>query len=357
MTRPSKQLNHSFLNRADNDLLTGMRSNRLIRFSSLHRFIHRSRAHYAILCLILCFAKEADAFQSIRTGSFHSARITIENLKRTFLFHVPKLLADSAKLVFVLHGSGMEARGMQVLTGGEFDRIADRQKDIIVVYPQAYGRYWNDCRKSATYDARKLHIDDIAFFEAMVKYFKDHYAVDDQQVFAAGYSNGAQMCFKLAKERPGMFKGFAAVAANLPAETNDDCVESHQPVSMLLLNGTSDPINPYNGGMVKAGDGKERGPVMSTDQTLHYWLVVDKGDSTAPKEFDFPDINTKDKSTAVEYTYDCVESGKKVVLVKVINGGHIFMNTGFRFWPRVLGNVNKDISAPQVIMEFFAGMK
>lgn len=226
--------------------------------------INLRKVFFLSLCLTLCIS----SFQTILCGPLHSAHLTVNNFKRTFLFYVPKHLSDTPKLVFVLHGSGMEAKGMQVLTGGQFDKLADKNKDIIVVYPQAYGRYWNDCRKSATFDSRKLNVDDVAFFENMVKYFKDNYAIDEQEVFATGYSNGAQMCFKLAKERPGVFKGFAAVAANLPAVTNDDCINASQPVSMLLLDGTADPINPYNGGVVKAGDGKERGEVMSTNQTL-----------------------------------------------------------------------------------------
>lgn len=316
------------------------------------RNLNLKRIVFLSLCLALCITSS----QSSRCNPLHSARLTVNNLKRTFLYYIPKHLTQTPKLVFVLHGSGMEAKGMQVLSGAQFDKLADKNKDIIVVYPQGYGRYWNDCRKSATFDSKKLKVDDIAFFESMVKYFKENYAIDEQHVFAAGYSNGAQMCFKLAKERPGVFKGFAAVTANLPAETNDDCVQSHQPVSMLLLNGTADPINPYNGGIVKAGDGKERGEVMSTNQTLQYWLGLAKGDTTSMKEYDFPDVNTKDKSTAIQYTYDCVQSEKKVVLIKVINGGHIFMNAGFHLWPRVFGNVNKDINAPQVIMEFFRSL-
>jgi polyhydroxybutyrate depolymerase len=302
--------------------------------------------------LTLCIG----SYQSVYTGQLHSGRVAVGKFKRAFLFYVPKHVSDAPKLVFVLHGSGMEAKGMQVLTGAQFDKLADLKKDMIVVYPQAYGRYWNDCRKSATFDSRKLNVDDIAFFENMVKYFKTNYSIDEKEIFATGYSNGAQMCFKLAKERPDVFKGFAAVAANLPAATNDDCIQTNQPVSMLLLDGTSDPINPFNGGVVKAGDGKERGEVMSTVQTLQYWLGVDKGDSVSAKEYDFPDITKNDKSTAVEYTYDCVQSGKKVVFIKVINGGHIFMNAGFHLWPRVFGNVNKDISAPQIIMEFFRSL-
>ncbi len=316
------------------------------------RSLRGRKALIALIVLSLC----SGVLQPTLAGQLHSGRITIDKLKRSFLFYIPKNLSDAPKLVFVLHGSGMEAKGMQVLTGGQFDKLAEAKKDIIVVYPQAYGRYWNDCRKSATFDSKKLNINDVAFFDSMVKYFKDNYSIDHKNIFAAGYSNGAQMCFKLAKARPGVYRGFAAVAANLPAPANDDCAAASQPVSMLLLNGTADPINPYNGGVVKSGDGKERGEVMSTNQTLQYWLDLDSGDTTSQKEYDFPDVNKSDRSTAVEYTYDCVQSGKKVVLIKVINGGHIFMNAGFHLWPRVFGNVNKDISAPQVIMEFFRSL-
>ena len=321
------------------------------------RNFNLKKIFFLSLCLTLCIGANCYSLQSIRSSPLQSVHLTVNNLKRTFLFYVPKHVVQAPKLIFVLHGSGMEAKGMQVLTGGQFDELADEYRDIIVVYPQGYGRYWNDCRTSATFDARKLNVDDVAFFESMVKYFKVNYAIDEQEVFATGYSNGAQMCFKLAKERPRVFKGFAAVAANLPVETNDDCVQASQPVSMLLLNGTADPINPYNGGMVKAGDGKKRGEVMSTNQTLQCWLALDKGDTTSQKVYEFPDVNESDKSTAVEYTYECVQTGKKVVLIKVINGGHIFMNAGFHLWPRAFGNVNKDISAPQIIVEFFRSLK
>ena len=197
------------------------------------RNFNLKKIFFLSLCLTLCIGANCYSLQSIRSSPLQSVHLTVNNLKRTFLFYVPKHVVQAPKLIFVLHGSGMEAKGMQVLTGGQFDELADEYRDIIVVYPQGYGRYWNDCRTSATFDARKLNVDDVAFFESMVKYFKDNYAIDEQEVFATGYSNGAQMCFKLAKERPRVFKGFAAVAANLPVETNDDCVEANQPVSML----------------------------------------------------------------------------------------------------------------------------
>jgi polyhydroxybutyrate depolymerase len=315
------------------------------------------RLYLGSIVLMMCAAAVCNGRTPKGSGALQANLLRIDNVTRDFYHYVPSNLKNPAKLIFVLHGSGMTAKGMQMLSGHEFDRLADRHRDMIIVYPQGYGRYWNDCRGTGTYDAKRLKVDDVAFFVAMINYYIDKFGIDDSNVFATGYSNGGQMCFKLAKERPELFRGIAAVCANLPAGGNDDCAESGKPVSMLVMNGTSDPINPYGGGLVKAGDDKQRGEVVSTSRTMQYLLTLDKGDSTSVKEYPYPDLNTKDKSTAVRYTYNCAQTGKSVVLVKVINGGHIYMNDGFRYWPRMLGNVNKDISAPRVITDFFRSLR
>ena len=309
-----------------------------------------------VLALLLCVCVGAGAEPHNRSSSLRSGRVRVKQLARDFSYYAPARLSDSPKLVFVLHGSGMTAIGMRLASGHQFDRLADTYGDMVIVYPQGYGRYWNDCRVGGTYDAKKMNVDDVGFFAAMIRFFRENYHIDTTRVFVTGYSNGAQMCFKLAKESPGLFRGFASVGANLPVETNNDCKESGEPVSMLMINGTSDPVNPYDGGKVKAGDGKQRGDVISTSRTLQYWIHLAGGDSVVAKEYDYPDTDTKDKSTAVRYTYDCTQTGKTVVLLKVIHGGHIFMNDGFRYWPRVLGNVNRDIDAPTVIIDFFRGL-
>ncbi len=42
----------------------------------------------------------------------------------------------------------------------------------------------------------------------------------------------------------------AVAAANLPTPDNNDCQPAKRPLSVLVMNGTADPINPYNGGKV-----------------------------------------------------------------------------------------------------------
>jgi len=279
----------------------------------------------------------------------------VGNLQREFYYHAPKGVSEKPQLIFVLHGSTGTPEVAQLSTGHQFDKLADESKDAIIVYPAGYHKYWNDCRKVATYDAKKQNIDDVAFFGKMIAYFKERYHIDTARVFAVGHSNGGHMCYKLAKEKPEWFKGVAAISASLPVDENNDCYDAHQPVSVLVMNGTSDPINPFNGGEVVAGDGQKRGAVRSTDQTIQYWIENDSCNA-APTITNFPDLDASDNSTAAAYLYQNAMTGKQVELVKITNGGHVIPNPTFSLWPKSLGNVNKDINAPKIIWDFFKGL-
>ena len=125
---------------------------------------------------------------------------------------------------------------------------------------------------------------------------------------------------------------------------------------MLIMHGTTDPLNPYNGGNKGLNDGYDRGTVVSTAESVNYWLNLD-GCNLKPDSSMYPDINKGDSSKAYNFTYSNPQTGKKVVFIKIVNGGHNIPNPGFNFWPKMLGNVNKDIYAPQIIMDFFVGLK
>jgi polyhydroxybutyrate depolymerase len=277
-------------------------------------------------------------------------------LERVFWYYVSDSVMKNPDLLFVLHGSTMTGREMEIVTGRQFDRIADTSRNLIVVYPQGYEKYWNDCRKSARYQSRLEGVNDVDFIAKLINYFALKYHIDKKQVFVLGYSNGGEMSFKLAIERPDLFKGFAAISANLPVLSNNNCGESVKPVSMLVMNGTADPINPYNGGDIVLPDGMNRGRVVSTQQTIQYWINLSHCNSALASIFTFPDIDKTDSSTVIEFQYSCPETQKKIVLLKINNGGHTIPNPGFGFWPKVLGNVNKDINAPYLIYRYFMSL-
>jgi polyhydroxybutyrate depolymerase len=93
-------------------------------------------------------------------------------------------------------------------------------------------------------------VDDVGFLRALVARFATEHGADRARVFATGISNGGQMALRLALEAPELVRGVAPVAASLPAERNMDCRPAGRPVSVLIMNGTADPMNPFGGGDV-----------------------------------------------------------------------------------------------------------
>lgn len=288
--------------------------------------------------------------------SLKYSTVKVNGLDREFYYYVPANVSKHPKLLFALHSSNNVARDMQLMTGNQFNNLADKYKDMIIVYPQGYDRRWNDCRASNDNYSRYHNIDDVAFIEKTINYFSTNCDIDKSNVYAMGYATGSLMCYKLAKERPDLFKGVAVVCATLPTKTNDDCHESSKPVSMLIINGTADPIFKYDGGDVISPKGKNAGPFLSTMETISYWLSLDKGDTDVVATYKYPEIAGNDNTSVYQYYYPCPKTNKKVMLVKVVNGGHVFPNPVYQVWPSSVGNVTNDINAAEVIVDFFRGL-
>lgn len=279
--------------------------------------------------------------------------LKVDDKVRLFRYTKPKENSGKAKIIFVLHGSGMGMDFMEEVVGGQFNTLALEDSNTIIVYPEGFKGNWNDCRAKATYPAKLENSNDVTFLLDIKKRLKRKFNFDDLDVYAVGYSNGGHMCFKLAKVASSEFKGFAVVGANLPVSDNDDCTSSHKAVSMLLINGTTDPINPYGGGEVWSGDGQTRGCVMSLEATRDYWLGLLPGESKLESKIDYEDTYPKDNSRAVQRTYSSFGSSIKVSTLEIVNGGHHFANPDFKDWPHYLGNLNQDVNLPEIIMTFF----
>lgn len=250
-----------------------------------------------------------------------SDSLLIEDHYRKFHFQKPSDGQSNSSLVFVLHGSGGDGLGAR--NGAiKLQNVAEKE-NVLVVYPDGYKRYWNECRKAATSDANLKNINENAFFDGMITYFKTKYKIDTRHVFAVGTSGGGHMAYKLALTMPGKFRAITAIIANLPTEDNMDCAPSGKPVSVMIVNGTKDPLNLYNGGEMRIPN-VYLGTVRSTDQTFRYWARL-SGYTGEPVRSLLPDTDPADGKTIEKYVYK--KKGKpEVVLLKVINGKHDYPN-------------------------------
>ncbi len=206
-------------------------------------------------------------------GALKQAVLDIDGIRRDYSYYLAPELQDKPALVFVLHGSRSNREQIRWQTAYGFDHLAGPE-NFIPVYPNGFENHWNDCRGSASYSANTLDINDLQFFKAMIDEFEDRFDIDRRKVYATGFSNGGHMAFKLALEMPDQIAAIAPIAANLPVDSNLDCRKSGQPVSVALFNGTRDPINPYDGGLVELFGDRSRGEVLSSDDTIAYWRAL-----------------------------------------------------------------------------------
>lgn len=284
------------------------------------------------------------------SGSLTEQSLNYFGHRRTFQVYMPEYLSKSPDLIYVLHGStgsGLEIREQMAY---EFDLIAE-EGNAVVVYPDGFKNHWNDCRASADYEAKLRKIDDIGFFKKIEKQVGKEMQLNFKDIFVVGLSNGGHMAFKLAMEAPDWVTAIAAIAANLPVNPNNDCQSIGLPAAVLIMNGTKDPVNPYNGGEVNLfGAGASRGQVMATWETTDYWTSLAKQEGE-PKIVELENVNRSDGSEV--YLSLWRSPGALPVAVYTIEGGGHTIPHPRSSLPGLLGKTNRDINAPREIWNFF----
>jgi len=269
---------------------------------------------------------------------------------RTWIAYVPAKPATHPALVIALHGSMGTGEQAREAYGYDFDLLADRQ-GFIAVYPQGYEGHWNDCKVKGPYSAKTENIDDVGFLHALVdRLVKDHDA-DPARVYVTGVSNGGSMTLCLAFQTPDFARAYAAVASSVPAPENMAVTPTDQPVSMLIMDGTDDPINPWQGGDVVLWPVlANRGPVLSAQASIDTFRKL-AGLEGPPQVTRFPDRDPGDGST-VERSLWSAPGKRSVALYTIKGGGHGVPHPAMHV-RRLLGHSNRDIDAANEIWEFF----
>jgi len=209
--------------------------------------------------------------------------LEIDDLQRTYDVYLPQNKSTTlSPLVLLLHGHGGSADYMSGHSGKitpytKWQDIADREGWVLVIPDGEMGsdnfRGWNDCRKNAKTNPET---DDVKFLNALVDKVVAQYSLNPKRIYAHGTSNGGNMVFRLALESSNKFRAVASIVAAMPEIS--ECSKPTDPISVLLMNGTKDPLIPYQGGKVgfKRDTEHQRGSVISTPASINYWVKHNK---------------------------------------------------------------------------------
>jgi len=282
------------------------------------------------------------------SGTLSKGSMEVAGVKRSYRSYVPKDLPKGAPLVLVMHGSGEGPQAIRVGTGYGFERLAD-QHAFAVVYPKSFGFDWNDCSSIGDTAVNGVRADDAGFLAALVDKLVGEIGVDPNRVFAAGVSNGGSMALRLALEHPQRYRAVAAALANVPAPQNFQCQPAAQTPSVMILNGTEDPLVPYAGGEINLlGLFYKGGQVISSTASAQY--LADRNAITGK-----PQVNLTQtaQGTRVEHArWQAADGRTEVELVTLHGAGHGLPQPWARR-PRLLGPSPMEPNGPALIWAFF----
>ena len=305
-----------------------------------------------IICVVLSCAKIPRIELTERDLELS---IEYDGYKRHFVLHVPEHHENlkKAPLLIAMHGVGGTAKGMMRLTKQRFNELADRD-GFLAVYPQGLEKSWNDERNEPISYAHKNDIDDIGFLAKLIEKMEQEYRADPERVFVTGISNGGFMSIRISRELADKVKGVALVTASIPLDARDAHFAG-PPMNIMLINGTADPLVPYDGGYVGVPK-KKRGEILSTDEAIEIFILRN-GCSDVPEIEELKDKDPEDGTRVIRYEYTNAETGNKVILLKVRGGGHTWPGGWQYLREKRIGRTSRDINACEEIWEFFNSLQ
>lgn len=165
--------------------------------------------------------------------------ITVDGVARRYLITVPEPqdTTEPVPIVFDFHGL-MEGADIHSTMSG-YSEVA-QQEGFVVVFPEGTGQplRWDTSGDPSTNA-------DLAFFDALLGEVGNTACIDMSRVYATGLSNGAMFTSFLICERSEVL----AAAAPVAGLTDIESCTGAQPVPLLAIHGTADPILLFNGGV------------------------------------------------------------------------------------------------------------
>jgi polyhydroxybutyrate depolymerase len=270
--------------------------------------------------LTLLVATVVNAFADTPEYSIKSAGV-----ERTYKLHIPDNLPDGAPLVIVLHGYG----GSNDPGRFGMNETADRH-GFAVCYPQGAKDIGGKTGWNVGYPAQHdMKTDDVEFIEQLVRHLQKKHGFSRHNVFCTGMSNGGDMCYQLAAQRPHLFAAVAPVAGLIMdwLYKSDDSTVA---VPLFEIHGTADKTTKWYGDPEnKDGWGK----YLPVPLAVHFWAAKNRCtvmqiDTLAGKAPNCREI--------IAHRFSGGTGGSEVWLYEIVGGGHSWgakdIDTGEEVW-------------------------
>lgn len=251
---------------------------------------------------------------------------------RRFLIVRPQTAYVNASMLLMLHGNGGTAENQ-----ANISYVADlvAATGVWAVLPDALNGTWNDDPGFSN------GVDDVGFLSDVVAIMTSNFQVDAQHIVVSGLSNGSFMAERFACERSDLISAAALIAGTMSNNLSKVCSPA-VPRPILFIDGTADPIVPYDG---------SRLGVMSAPDAFSFWQTLHNCTPSAATTTALPDT-TNDGTTVTLLRNAGCGSGKEVRLYTVAGGGHAWPG-GWQYLPvPIIGRTSTDIDATEITWAF-----
>lgn len=275
-------------------------------------------------------------------GGDFAFEFTHDGLDRRFIMHVPVGLVASkrAPLLLVFHGSASDGAWTQTYTG--IDEPAD-QAGFIVAYPNAAPVGSMTWAIDANTAPDRDGIDDLGFVERVIELVVGEMNIDEDRIYAAGFSNGALFTHRVGCVLGKHFAGIASVAGTMLTKVSGYC-DPGGPMKGMFFHGTNDGTMGWN------GTDNEVFQMLSAEGTAARWAQL-MSCASNPEVTAMPDV-VADSTTVERRTFTGCVSGGETVFYAVLGGGHVWPGSDMDL--PLSGCTTRDIRASDLIIEFFS---
>ena len=168
-------------------------------------------------------------FLGFETPSAEVVTWQVNGETREAIVYAPSMSTrEKLPLVFSFHGYGDNMENFQ------YTNVHVAWPDAVVVYFQGLERS-RGLRGWVTEPGRNNR--DLALVDVALASLRDRYQIDDDRIYATGYSNGGGFTYLLWAERADVFAGYAPVAARFR-----DGVRPETPRPIFVISGDRDQV-------------------------------------------------------------------------------------------------------------------
>jgi polyhydroxybutyrate depolymerase len=165
------------------------------------------------------------------------------------------------------------------------------------------------------------------------------------------------MTQRLLIEKPGVFAAGVAFISALPADDNL-LKPLSQPVPIMFLNGSKDPLVLFEGGAVASSKDQTR----SVQATVDWWIKSNKANPKMPSTAFMKDLDPNDGCKIRYSYYPALKNGAPVLFYTVVGGGHALPSykhpvPNSPLLRKIIGPICKDAEGVDLAWNFMSKFK